>query len=300
MTTNPSIEKASDAFFRYLTINNAADHWGIYVCDLGYTRIGKDSPYPPFEHPETHLLNRDTGRVLQEYQLVYITRGAGTFWSVPSGVSEVTAGSVFLIFPGVRHYYRPDPECGWDEQWIGFSGDHGERIMRTFFEPTNPLLHIGIHPELQDVFLEMCDFARREVFGFRRIIAAKALECVARLQILANKNGNQTSEQENLVRQACSMINAAVEKPFDFQDYASENGISYAAFRRLFKDHTGLPPQRYLLDMRVRKAQAMLSNTTLSVQAVSDETGFENSFYFSRYFKKRTGVSPLNYRKRGQ
>jgi len=69
------------------------------------------------------------------------------------------------------------------------------------------------------------------------------------------------------------------------------------SFRRLFKQHTGLSPNQYLLEIRIRKAQSLLTNTALSVQRISEETGFESSFYFSRFFKQRTGLSPLNYRK---
>ncbi|MFW6313038.1 MAG: AraC family ligand binding domain-containing protein [Spirochaetota bacterium] len=64
----------------------------------------------------------------QRVQLVYITAGAGRFWSETSGDAQVGPGSVFFVFPGVRHAYRPDPEAGWTESWIGFDGPHARRL----------------------------------------------------------------------------------------------------------------------------------------------------------------------------
>lgn len=295
--TQTQTQTSSDAFFRYLAMGEDSSEWAVHVINIGYTIYGKNFTYPVAGHPEKYSFTPDNGRVLADHHLIYITRGRGTFWSEQNGEIEIQAGTMILLFPGVRHRYWPDPEIGWDEYWVGISGDHARHVIGSYFEESKPVLPIGIHPELQAVFIEMCEHVRLEVFGFRRIIAAKALECVARLQILASKTGTQTPEQENLIRNACCLINAEVGKPFDFQRYATENGISYTAFRRLFKDHTGLPPRRYLLDMRVRKAQTMLSQTNLTVQAIAEQTGFENSFYFSRYFKQRTGLPPLKYRK---
>ena len=67
-----------------------------------------------------------------------------------------------------------------------------------------------------------------------------------------------------------------------------------------FKEHTGLAPNQYLLEVRIRKARELLTNTTLTVTAIAEETGFKSSFYFSRFFKKRAGLSPRQYREKFQ
>lgn len=300
-----AIRKSSDApgqsddtaFFRYLTVSEEAERWGFHVTDVGYSKIGADMPYPPFKHPESYTLNQETGRILAEHQLMYITRGRGTFWSEASGELEVVAGCAFFLFPGVRHRYRPHRENGWDEQWVGFAGDHAARLMSEFFDPANPQIQIGIQPELHSLMLEMCGLARMEVFGFRRIIAAQAMECLARVQVLSGKRSYRTPDQEDLIRRACVTINGAVDRVFDFEKFAAENGMCYTSFRKLFKEITGLAPGQYLLEMRLRKAQVLLTNTNLPIHTVAEESGFENSFYFSRFFKKRTGLPPLRYRK---
>jgi AraC-like DNA-binding protein len=302
---SPNFSKLSDmdelaqfkAFNRYIPENKEAKRWGLAITDLGYTQIPAGSAYPPGEHPDSYAFNVKTGRVLSEYQIIYITRGEGSFWSEASGDKTIKAGSLFLLFPGIRHRYQPAPQTGWDEHWIGFSGDHAERLMNEFFAPKQPVIQIGMNSDLMALFADVCDLTEHEGFGFRRIIAAKAIEILARVQSLSQGGTLRSPRNEKLIRQSCCLLNDALERKFDFTAHASENGMSYTSFRRLFKQHTGLSPNQYLLDLRIRKAQVLLTNTTLSIQSISEETGFDSSFYFSRFFKQRTGLSPLNYRK---
>ncbi len=298
MSSDATTPPGESAFFRYITVPEEAKRWGLYVTNLGYTKVPGGVPYPPFKHPESYTLQQETGRILPEYQVIYITRGSGMFWSEPSGEITIEAGSVFFLFPGIRHRYRPNLNTGWDEQWVGFSGAHAVRTMQTFFDPVQPVCQVGMAPDLHSLFNQICELTQHEGFGFRPVIAAKTVEILARVQaIISGGAVPRSPEDDALVRKACCRINDAVERAFDFKVFAAENGISYTAFRRLFKAHTSLAPNQYLLEMRLRKAQRLLINTSLPIKVVARECGFENSFYFSRFFKQRTRLAPLHYRK---
>ena len=62
----------------------------------------------------------------------------------------------------------------------------------------------------------------------------------------------------------------------------------------------GVPFNEYLRGVRVRKAKEYLEYTQKSVAAVAEAVGYEDEKYFSRVFKKATGMSPGEYRKRVQ
>ncbi len=78
------------------------------------------------------------------------------------------------------------------------------------------------------------------------------------------------------------------------QFHFHKNYIS-AAIRR----YTGRPLHRYLLELRIQHAIPLLEEGSLSVAEVARAVGFTDANYFSRYFKKRTGVTPLSYRNKG-
>ena len=65
--------------FKYLIVNDMDRKFGLWVNTVGYQSIPPDSPYPLKEHPSGYFFNAEKGRVLREYQLVYITKGRGLF-----------------------------------------------------------------------------------------------------------------------------------------------------------------------------------------------------------------------------
>lgn len=284
------------AFQRYLPPDAGLEPWGITATDLGYTKIPPGHPYPPFKHPESYTLNQDTGRVLDEYQVIYIAAGEGEFWSEPSGAQAIKRGSVFLLFPGVRHRYRPNPKTGWDEWWIGFSGLHARSIIHNRFSPRQPVHHIGLNPEMQYLFTDACDLARHESNGYGERIAAKIFEILVQSHLQTQQYDRETSRYQTRIRRACDQMRESLDQPFDSRAFAREQGISHTSFRRHFTAHVGMAPIAYLLELRLRKATRLLAQTTLPVQTIAAECGFDNPLYFSRFFKKRTGHPPSHAR----
>jgi transcriptional regulator GlxA family with amidase domain len=66
----------------------------------------------------------------------------------------------------------------------------------------------------------------------------------------------------------------------------------------LFQKIINLSPKEYLLQIRINHAKKLLvSQKHLRVVAVANESGFRDAAYFSRVFKRKTGVTPLNFRK---
>ena len=96
---------------KYLTYNPVDEKWGITVTTIGYQFIPPQGHYPLAHHPTSYSFNPRDGRVLNEYQLVYITKGSGTF-AYEGHEITVQAGTMLFLFPGVRHHYCPDPRTG--------------------------------------------------------------------------------------------------------------------------------------------------------------------------------------------
>jgi AraC-like DNA-binding protein len=68
-------------------------------------------------------------------------------------------------------------------------------------------------------------------------------------------------------------------------------------FSKLFLNHTGLRPISFIHEKRIERAQYLITTTDMSYAQIAEETGFENLPYFSRIFKKVTGITPGSYRK---
>ncbi|HKK63500.1 MAG TPA: AraC family ligand binding domain-containing protein, partial [Bacteroidales bacterium] len=108
-------------FFHYLTSSEEDENWGITLNVSGKTETAPHATYPSPKHPNGYFFTWNSGRVLNEYQINYITQGSGVF-ETREQVFELKTGSIFIIFPGVWHRYRPVSDKGWAENYIGFSG----------------------------------------------------------------------------------------------------------------------------------------------------------------------------------
>lgn len=102
-----------------------------------------------------------------------------------------------------------------------------------------------------------------------------------------------------LLKRTSEVIEAHIDdQELDIPTICKEIGISRSLFYNKFKSLTGMTPNAYILNYRLKYAATLLTaQPQLSVADVAYMTGFATPVYFSRCFKKQHGVSPVQYRK---
>ncbi|MCB0376344.1 MAG: helix-turn-helix transcriptional regulator, partial [Sinomicrobium sp.] len=85
---------------------------------------------------------------------------------------------------------------------------------------------------------------------------------------------------------------------FSIEQLARELFVDPSNLFRKIKALTGLNPTQYLRSYRLANAKKLLKTTGLSITAIALECGFSHHNYFSRIFKRETGLSPSDYRSR--
>ena len=293
------MHKTIKEYYRYLPISEQDSQWGIYVKAGGYQIIEPGGKFPRPGHPRGYAFSWNKGRIFQEYAAIYIPRGEGQFESKPSGTLPVSAGSVILLFPGVWHRYRPESKVGWDEYWIVFNGRNIESLVEYgFFSPENPVLKTGSDDLLMHAYNIFLDRLRSEPVGVSQFLAASAMEILAATLGAVRAQGTG-GRMHQLVCQAKSILECQVETVPTMEMLARSIGLSVAHFHRIFKEHTGLSPYQYHLQLRIERAKQMLHGTTLNVKQIAAALIFESPYHFSKVFKLKTGMSPSQWRQRG-
>jgi transcriptional regulator GlxA family with amidase domain len=89
-----------------------------------------------------------------------------------------------------------------------------------------------------------------------------------------------------------------IQRPLRVAELAARVNLSASRLMHLFRAETGVPPARYLRELRLRRARAELEQTFLSVKEIMFAFGFTDPSHFSRTFKRRYGVSPAAVRPR--
>jgi two-component system response regulator YesN len=96
---------------------------------------------------------------------------------------------------------------------------------------------------------------------------------------------------------AVNYLNENFKSPLDIPRLMKLCGLSRTHFFRLFKKETNSTPFEYMKNRRLQEAENMLLCTDLSIAEIGDRVGWEDQFYFSRTFKKNTGLSPGDFRR---
>jgi len=111
------------------------------------------------------------------------------------------------------------------------------------------------------------------------------------------KEQAEPSPWADKIKESCVKLSA---EPFDnacdLGGVARSLGMSYSAFRHVFKAQIGTSPLQYRLACRIAAACFSLENTSLSLSAIALRTGFPSPAHFSTVFKKKRGLSPRDYR----
>lgn len=283
---------------KYLIANFRDTQWGLTVSTVGYEHIIPGEDYPTHGHADGYYFKVERGRILNEYQLLYITAGEGVFKSSSVEERRIKAGDFFLLFPGEWHTYHPSKNIGWQSYWIGFKGENMDaRVKNGFLSPTKPVYHVGYMDRLEDLYHYALDTAQEEAVHTQRTLAGVVNLLIGMMYSLErNIELGKNQEHVNMVNRARKRIRGALEENLTIQQIATDMGVSYSNFRKLFKEFTGVSPALYQQELRLQRAKELLSTTNLSVKQIAYKLCFDSPDYFSAKFKAKINLRPNEFR----
>jgi transcriptional regulator GlxA family with amidase domain len=65
----------------------------------------------------------------------------------------------------------------------------------------------------------------------------------------------------------------------------------------MFKNEVGIPPKKYLSNLKINKAKELLAESDDPINLIASSVGFSDALSFSKFFRKELGISPSQYRK---
>ena len=287
------------SFHRYIPLSREERARSLCVAAGGYTLIPPEMPYPPSKHPADHQLAWDRGRTLSEHQLVYITRGSGEFEAEACGRKQITAGHIFLLFPGVWHRYRPSATTGWDEYWIEIQGRGVSGLLADYgFSKAEPVLNVGVVESILHEFRQIAEELHGEKVAYQQVITARTVQIMANTYAAVRRKEFEGTDIQRVIEQAKRLLCEQVQLSVNVEQLASSLHVGYSWFRRIFRQYVGMPPAQYQLQVRLNKACALLRQSTLPVGIIAEQAGFRSSYYLARVFKKKFGQSPTEFRRK--
>ena len=235
--------------------------------------------------------------IRDHYLIHYIISGSGCY-RVGTKTFTLSAGDSFLVYPNTEVTYTADHHDPWEYAWVGFTGSDASIILNaTDFSTDHPIIRdtpLGEHIHRQ--ILHIYDARGNEL--------THAVEMTGRLYTMLSLFMQSSSRPKSedtagsYVQKAIEYITANYSYPITVEDTAAYVGLSRSHLFRSFENVLQMSPKEYLTSFRLKQACQLLEHSSLSVTAIANSVGFENSLYFSKIFHKKRGVSPREYRSR--
>ncbi len=236
----------------------------------------------------------------------------------PFGLERVCRGDVLVIPEGGLHGYEEAAKC---------------RLINLLFAPHRlplQLFDLYTHPGYRRLFMtDVETFERlggyprltlppgvfRQVRGcLKEIIRIEQGDAPGRrcrmmgylmviLSLLADLCGGKPEEAPPArggVDRVVRFLNGNFQRQIRLEELARMAAMSENSLLHHFSGMIGTTPMKYLTRLRIRYAAELLHNTDMPVAEVAESAGFADPAYFSRAFRRETGLAPLDYRSSGR
>ena len=259
---------------------------------LGYDKLRYEHDWQSIEH--THPF----------CEILIITNGRGNFIN-SAQATPIRRGNVIITNPNILH---TEQSCGEDDaaleyvaisvSGVFFTDNKSEGFFRSSvfdLEPrwaniTDLLSHID------------SEIARKEIFWQSSVqnLIEELLIILSRASSIASVSPRKDAPRGKGT-QFVPLIQQYLEHYYagniTLEDLSQRFFVNKFYLLKCFKKITGTTPILYLENVRIKKAQSLLTTTNFSVMNISQQVGFANSSYFSKRFRAITGMTPTQYAK---
>jgi len=260
-------------------------------------------------------------RILYDFEMIYVTKGVCTVETKEKKYT-VGEGCLHIMPPFLYHKRDVDPavetdyyDVHFDFIYNSFDADFavpeiymkmcadgveeapvdkklsGRRVIVPEFIQIVESLKLKNSLESAAVFERMYkEWSKGTASG---LLNAKA----AMLQVIAMLTEDIGGGKSDIFAGFIGYIFDHYFEDIDLERFVSGYGISVSRFRYLFKSRMKKAPQEFIIDFRVEQAKKLLASGDYTVSEVSDMVGYDDIHYFSRMFKKKTDMSPTEYKR---
>ncbi|WP_379132254.1 AraC family transcriptional regulator [Paenibacillus sp. sgz500958] len=244
-----------------------------------------------------HLPGRTLFRqnvLFEHWAVVFIASGFGILAENDGAEQQVTAGSLFFFRPGCRYDFGPPAGGSWDEYYINFSGSRVNEWLESGLIAGGTVFQAGSPDEFparfEAIITQMEGGAPADADRAALLLEGLLLECS-----LDVRKNNRLLQDDPMPRIREALI-SSVYSEIDLQQIAANHHISLSTLRRLVRRSSGFPLHEYVHRLKMAEAKNLLLNTSLQVKEISSLLHYNDTFYFSRVFKRIMGVSPQHCR----
>ncbi|WP_243390701.1 AraC family transcriptional regulator [Paenibacillus sp. GM2FR] len=240
-------------------------------------------------------------RTIDDFELVFFPTGSRTVYENDRGEFLLDRPGIIFTCPGEPHRYRFDPFVPTRHLYVHFEY---AAFRETFHEQGNS------RGECQDwsviaggslvpsLLKQMLKIVHVKPGGWQRRGAILLLSVLEEWRAIDEDDSRSSSTLPAPIIKALDYLEQHLHRQITIEEIAASSGWTHEHFTRMFVRWIGIPPQKALLERRLRRAEQLLIQAERTIKQIAYDVGFADEHYFSRMFKRTRGVTALEFRDR--
>ena len=236
-------------------------------------------------------------------ELFYVVDGKGEF-NIQGQRFPVKPNDFVIINPQVEHTELSSPDEPLEYIVLGINGLSFSNLTPVS-EGGHPFSFFNLRDEQKDILRylnAMVQEATSQSMSYE-LVCHNLLEILL-IKILRHQHFDLEVGKQSKATKDISFIKHYLEtyyhESIQLEALASMTHLSRFYISHSFKKEIGMSPIEYLIDIRIKESKILLRTTNYSISQVADIVGFTTPTYFSKQFRKSTGISPTDYREQFQ
>ena len=199
---------------------------------------------------------------------------------------------LLIMLPNERIHYKALGD--WSISWLGLYGETVDKFIKNIgITPDNPIIHVSFYNELYNIMEKIYNISKDLSLSSKFSATGLIYEFFSVLI----QNSNIKKDNINLIKTAIRIIDYNYSTTITVEQIAKLLSLNTSYFSRIFSEQVGIPPKQYILNKRLDRAKELLIETNASIFEIANSVGYDDQLYFSRIFKRKTTLSPIEYRK---
>ncbi|MFD2334310.1 helix-turn-helix domain-containing protein [Cohnella sp. GCM10020058] len=279
----------------------------------GRDELNRDFPFKIFSYDSPHL--KQNLHMHDYVQIAYVRHGMCNHQMLGKSLT-VSQGDLFIITPGTGHSISAVEDRTFELIMADFlpellEGHLGpmEDTLKRYLTPglaSAPYSWLHVGKQRQPLVLQLLqdmqdEYDHKEVgyqFAIRLSLLKLLMAADREYRAVRRKPGRQTAAAEREpIEEARRYVHDNYSQDIPLEHGAYIANMAPAYFSHMFKQVTGQSFIDYVNEIRIERAKELIRRQSLTVTQIGFQVGYHHLSHFIRTFKKRTGITPTEYKK---
>lgn len=228
------------------------------------------------------------------YSCFLLLSGSGIYHTADNKKIPINPGDFVQRLPGIYHSTEIIPDGKWLEFFISFGHSTYDYLCSLDLLPVDTPVCSAYYDELTlQTFGRLLKKLKEADDGNLPHMLIQAQDIVLSLVSSSPKTSFQDTKITTM-EEACRLLSSNINQAISLEEIAASLNTSYENFRKQFLKYTGVSPNRYRIEQRMKHARLMLLSG-ISIKEAALLTGYSDTYSFTKQFTHTVGISPGRY-----